>query len=282
MSQQNDEACLQSSGINNEIPENVAQFQSQLSSQSLEIINQIFPQKILELSRLLNVHTNLRVASQSVDYDESSISRNSSFSIYSYVDIPAPDPIVGEGSDNSFSRKRPRNDTDGEGLDADDKKIDENVEENPWYSVVENDQPPLNLDGKDYHCIKELQKILEDEISCLIEYCCILRAWILFKYPRIDTEENLKVSAIEEMAAELSRVEDSSFVFLNNITRFYVARVKLIKKIHKHPTIQDNLNALIHFDHQHLIDVRYQLRDTCNTYAIIHDMLKKNMYHLEG
>ncbi|CAG8604665.1 380_t:CDS:1, partial [Acaulospora morrowiae] len=184
MSQQNDEACLQSSGTNNEIAEeNVARFQSQLSSQSLEIINHIFPQKILELSRLLNVHTNSRVGSQSLDYEESSISRNSSFSIYSYVDVPASDPIVGEGSDNSFSRKRPRNDTEGEGLDIDSKKIEENVKENPWYNVVGDDQPPPNLDGKDYHCIKELQKILEDEISCLVEYCCILRAWILFKYP---------------------------------------------------------------------------------------------------
>ncbi|CAG8512201.1 13400_t:CDS:2, partial [Gigaspora rosea] len=151
-------------------PQNLDQFHSKLKIQSLEIINQIFPRKILELSNLLQYQKDGSVT----DLNFSSLTQR----------------------DDAKSRKRRRNEIN------DHSQIIEDVE-------------------------SELHKILEDEVACFAGYCCKLRAWVTLKYPRIGTEENPKISAQEDITAELSRVEDSSFLFLDSITRYYVARTKL-------------------------------------------------------
>ncbi|CAG8807876.1 9100_t:CDS:2 [Gigaspora margarita] len=202
-------------------PQNLDQFHSKLKIQSLEIINQIFPRKILELSNLLQ-------------YQKEGSITDLNFS-----------PLTQK--DDAKSRKRRRN------------------EINDHSQIVEN----------------ELHKILEDEVACFAGYCCKLRAWVTLKYPsRIGTEENPKISAQEDITAELSRVEDSSFLFLDSITRYYVARTKLCKTYYKFPTIQDSHHALNHLDKQHLISILHHLEDMCNIYVIIYDMLQKNMIYL--
>ncbi|CAG8798732.1 2780_t:CDS:2, partial [Dentiscutata erythropus] len=69
----------------------------------------------------------------------------------------------------------------------------------------------------------QLHKILKNEVACFAGNFCKLKAWVTLKYPRISTEENLKISAqksilIVKIFAELSRIEDSSFLFLDSIT----------------------------------------------------------------
>ncbi|RIB06788.1 proteasome activator pa28 [Gigaspora rosea] len=239
-------------------PQNLDQFHSKLKIQSLEIINQIFPRKILELSNLLQYQKDGSVT----DLNFSSLTQR----------------------DDAKSRKRRRNEIN------DHSQIIEDVESVLCDAIhmTNNDNTDNNNDnimclnnGNDYFRIKELHKILEDEVACFAGYCCKLRAWVTLKYPsRIGTEENPKISAQEDITAELSRVEDSSFLFLDSITRYYVARTKLCKTYYKFPTIQDSHHALYHLDKQHLISILHHLEDMCNIYVIIYDMLQKNMIYL--
>ncbi|KAF0457447.1 putative subunit of proteaseome activator complex [Gigaspora margarita] len=238
-------------------PQNLDQFHSKLKIQSLEIINQIFPRKILELSNLLQ-------------YQKEGSITDLNFS-----------PLTQK--DDAKSRKRRRNEIN------DHSQIVEDVESVLCDAIhmTNNDNTENNNDnimclnnGNDYFRIKELHKILEDEVACFAGYCCKLRAWVTLKYPRIGTEENPKISAQEDITAELSRVEDSSFLFLDSITRYYVARTKLCKTYYKFPTIQDSHHALNHLDKQHLISILHHLEDMCNIYVIIYDMLQKNMIYL--
>ncbi|CAG8598685.1 9569_t:CDS:2, partial [Scutellospora calospora] len=157
--------------------QNLEQFHSKLKLQSLEIINQIFPRKILELNNLLQ------------NQSDGSINN------------PKPSLVQNDNNDNiKSSRKRRRNE-------------------------INNDPTQTGEIIKDAE--SELHKILEYEVACFAGYCCKLRAWVTIKYPRIGTEENPKVSAQEDITAELSRVENSSFLFLDSITRYYIARAKL-------------------------------------------------------
>ncbi|CAG8501384.1 3728_t:CDS:2, partial [Dentiscutata erythropus] len=186
-------------------PQNLDQFHSKLKLQSLEIINQIFPRKILELSNLLQ-------------YQKDSSVTNLNFS-----------PLVQNDDDDAKSRKRRRNEINDHSQIVENVKDVESVLCDAIH-MTNNDNTDNNDDsimclnnGNDYFRIKELHKILENEVACFAGYCCKLRAWVTLKYPRIGAEENPKISAQEE----LSRVEDSSFLFLDSITRYYVARTKL-------------------------------------------------------
>ncbi|CAG8493710.1 5513_t:CDS:2, partial [Scutellospora calospora] len=194
--------------ISNQI-QNLEQFHSKLKLQSLEIINQIFPCKILELNNLLQYQSDGSITN------------------------PKPSLIQNDNNDVKSSRKRRRNE-----INDDSTQTDEIVKDAESVSckaismknsddVDNNDNMACLNNGKDYFRIKELHKILEYEVACFAGYCCKLRAWVTLKYPRIGTEENPKISAQEDITAELSRVEDSSFLFLDSITRYYIARAKL-------------------------------------------------------
>ncbi|CAG8696855.1 3354_t:CDS:2 [Cetraspora pellucida] len=220
-------------------PQNLDQFHSKLKLQSLEIINQIFPRKILELNNLLQ-------------YQKDGSVTNLKISLVQNDDIK--------------SRKRRREEINDHSQIVEDVKDAKSVLCDAIHTknsdrVDNNDNTECVNNGNDYYRIKELHKILEDEVACFAGYCCKLRAWVTLKYPRIGTEENPKISAQEDITAELSRVEDSSFLFLDSITRYYVARTKLCKTYYKFPTIQDSYHALNHLDKQHLISVLHHLED---------------------
>ncbi|RHZ81327.1 hypothetical protein Glove_121g85 [Diversispora epigaea] len=289
---------LNDNNNNNDIPQNLEQFRSQLSIQSHEIINQIFPNKIIKLNRLFNYHTNQKFTSQldfcfedSQPTDINLSSQSSLFSIdgsqYSNSSIPTIN-ISNINKDNSITRKRKRNPDEEyeEEQNIDHKKInDENVKENlhkfcddtnnEYNEIAKLYVQHLN-EGKDYRCIEELQKNLEDEVDCLIEYCCKLRGWVSLKYYS-STEEKTEV-----ITTELSRVEKNSLAFLGTITNFHVERSELITNIYKYPSIHNNFNALAHFDKQHLISIRHHLQDMCNTYVIIHNIFQNDIIHFDN
>lgn len=207
---------------NESISQSLKQFRSQLSTQSHEIIKQIFPNKIIELNRLFNDYSNKKFLS-SLDFcfedsqqtDINLSSQSSLFSICSHIDesphsdstIPTIDipNIINE--DNSITRKRKRNpDDDEKNIDLIDRKRINNENRQENLNEFENDanntyneitKLSLHLnEGKEYRCIKELQMILKDEVACLIEYCCKLRVWVSLKYLRFVCKKGLRIFVI--------------------------------------------------------------------------------------
>ncbi|CAG8560962.1 7717_t:CDS:2 [Diversispora eburnea] len=279
------------------------QFRSQLSTQSHGIINQIFPNKIIELNRLFNDYTNKKFTSQldfcfedSQQTDINLSSQSSLFSIYSNIDcsqysnssIPTINiPNINKDNSNAPKKRKGNPDEEYKEQNIDHKKIkDGNSKENlhkfcddansEYNEIAKLSVQHLN-EGKDYRCIEELQKILKDEVACLIEYCCKLRVWI-----STNTEEKTSgMSTLEVITTELSRVEANSLAFLGTFTKFHVDRSELIKNIYKYPSIHDNFNALVYFDYKHLINIRHHLQDMFNTYVIIHNIFQNDIIPLD-
>jgi len=125
--------------------------------------------------------------------------------------------------------------------------------------------------------IVDLLTILKREILDLIEMINTVKIWIQLNIPRIEDGNNFGVSIQEETVSELSRAEDSGFTLLESITKYFVTRAKLVSKILKHPNIEDYSQTVIELDEKEFINLRLCCLDLRNNYAILHDMIIKNM-----
>ncbi len=55
--------------------------------------------------------------------------------------------------------------------------------------------------------------------------------WIQLNIPRIEDGNNFGVSIQEETLNEISRVEDPGYATLENLTKYYATRGKLVSKV---------------------------------------------------
>jgi len=129
--------------------------------------------------------------------------------------------------------------------------------------------------------ILELLAIIKREILELIEMINTVKIWIQLNIPRIEDGNNFGVSIQEETVSELSRAEDSGFAVLESMTKYFVTRAKLVTKVIKHPTIEDYKQCVLELDDKEFVNLRFCALDLRNNYAILHDIIIKNLEKLK-
>jgi proteasome activator subunit 3 (PA28 gamma) len=97
-------------------------------------------------------------------------------------------------------------------------------------------------------------------------------------------------------------LQDSGFAVLENMTKFFISRAKLISKvrklflfffrflltvgnemqIEKFPTVEDYSHSVVELDEKEYITLRLCLLDLRNSYAILHDMITKNLEKIKA
>jgi len=81
----------------------------------------------------------------------------------------------------------------------------------------------------------------------------------------------------EEVLEELTRSEDSALAMIDTPAKYYVARGKLISKALKYPQIEDYAKSIALLDEKQYLDVRLAYKDLRNNYAILDDVVQKNL-----
>jgi proteasome activator subunit 3 (PA28 gamma) len=95
--------------------------------------------------------------------------------------------------------------------------------------------------------------------------------------PRIEDGNNFGVSIQEETVSELGRSEDAGFAVLETMTKYFVTRAKLVSRVVKYPDIEDYRQSVIELDEKEYINLRLCCLDLRNNYAILYDMISKNL-----
>jgi len=129
--------------------------------------------------------------------------------------------------------------------------------------------------------IVDLIALLKVEVLQLIEMINTVKIWIQLNIPRIEDGNNFGVSIQEETVSELSRAEESGFSLLDSITKYFVTRAKLTSKTVKFPQIADYKQSIVELDEKEFINLRLCCLDLRNNYAILHDMIIKNLEKLK-
>uniref|UniRef100_A0A8C7U5J3 Proteasome activator complex subunit 3 n=1 Tax=Oncorhynchus mykiss TaxID=8022 RepID=A0A8C7U5J3_ONCMY len=223
-------------------------FRERITGEAENLVADFFPKKLLELDSFLKEPI-LNVA----DLKE----------IHSEINIKVPDPIIlnnsHDGVDVQNSRKRKMED----GLDDD--NYGPKVFAMPGGMIKSNGQ------------LVDLIERVKPEIRTLIEKCNTVKMWVQLLIPRIEDGNNFGVSIQEETVAELRTVEGEAASYLDQISRYYITRAKLVSKITKYPHVEDYQRTVTEIDEKEYISLKIIVSELRNQYVTLHDMILKNI-----
>uniref|UniRef100_A0AAZ3R3V8 Proteasome activator PA28 C-terminal domain-containing protein n=1 Tax=Oncorhynchus tshawytscha TaxID=74940 RepID=A0AAZ3R3V8_ONCTS len=120
------------------------------------------------------------------------------------------------------------------------------------------------------------KKLLELD-SFLKEPILNVKMWVQLLIPRIEDGNNFGVSIQEETVAELRTVEGEAASYLDQISRYYITRAKLVSKITKYPHVEDYQRTVTEIDEKEYISLKIIVSELRNQYVTLHDMILKNI-----
>ena len=129
-------------------------------------------------------------------------------------------------------------------------------------------------------CNKRLSVLAEKikpYIQELIDHSNILKMWITLLIPKIEDGNNFGVSVQEDTLGEARQVESEAASYLDQISRYFITRAKLVSKVAKYPHIDDYRQAVNELDEKEYISLRLISCELRNHYASLHDVILKNM-----
>ncbi|KAH9513365.1 Proteasome activator complex subunit 3 [Bulinus truncatus] len=225
----------------------VTEFIEQFKKESEQLVRETFPQKVLEIDALFK-----QVKSENPKDVEQE------------ADIPYPVPLE---------------DSESNSLEANSKKRKIEVDVNN-HSVNVLGTRVLVFPGgsipynKFVHSYCEKAKPL---MRGLMEHANMVRMWINFLIPKIEDGNNFGVSIQEDVVAEARQVESEAASYLDQISRYYLQRARIISKIAKYPHIEDYRQSIKEFDERQMLNLQNAILEMRNHYASLHDIIMKNI-----
>lgn len=215
------------------------EFKDKTKDEAEILVKQVFPQKVIMLHDLLN----------SAKFSPDRIKEFSN----AETNIPYPETIM--NNDEPALKKR---------------KQDGGEAGTPVYALP-NGIAPTN------EPISELIEIVKPHIRTLITHANQVKMWIAYMIPRIEDGNNFGVSIQEDALAETRQVEAEVAAYLDQISRYYMTRAKVVSKIAKYPHVEDYRRTVKELDEKEFVSMRLVLCELRNQYATLHDLIIKNI-----
>jgi len=125
--------------------------------------------------------------------------------------------------------------------------------------------------------MSKLHEEIKKQSAQLSESCDKVKLWVNLTMPKIEDGDNFGVSIQEEALNELHRSQESAYNLRDCARTDHLARAKICCKIIKYPHVEDYTHALKEHDDKQLYLARQHLIDIRNIYAVITDILHKNI-----
>jgi len=147
------------------------------------------------------------------------------------------------------------------------------------------DEPPakrsrtisISDEIKSNEILLELIDELKPEVSSLMEHSANIRIWITLHVPKIEDGNNFGVSVQEDTLAELRQVEAECAQYLDQISRYYLTRGKMLSKCIKYPQIADYKRCIQELDTKQFVSLRFMLSEIRNHHCTLADLINKNI-----
>ncbi|KZT74934.1 proteasome activator pa28, REG alpha/beta subunit [Daedalea quercina L-15889] len=229
----------------------IEEFQAAAVAAAEDVVFRGFPGKILELQQLID-STN----------DESS-PFHISHAATSTDPTVHPPPFVEEGPD---VKKRKLHSSDTNGVVTTGLTLSNDVRHAVYPNLVTANQH-----------IDKVHGIVKKECEQLADLCDKVKLWVNLSMPKIEDGDNFGVQIQEEVLTELHRSQESAYNIRDAGRTDHLNRAKICSKIVKYPHLEDYALALKEHDEKQLYVARQNLYDLRNVYAILTDILHKNI-----
>jgi len=125
--------------------------------------------------------------------------------------------------------------------------------------------------------LAKVHGILKKECEQLVIYTDHVKLWVTLTMPKIEDGDNFGVQVQEEVLGEVHRAQESAYNVRDAARQNYLARAKICSKLIKYPHVEDYTLALHEHDEKHLYVARQNMIDIRNMYAILTDLIHKNI-----
>jgi len=125
--------------------------------------------------------------------------------------------------------------------------------------------------------ISKTKICLKKESSEMLKYLSSIRLWIQLNVPRIEDGNNFGVQVQEDMIQEIGKAEENAFSAIDLLTKYHVARGKMLSKCLKYPQVLDYKESIKEIDQKYYTDIITGMRDLRNNYAGLYDSIQKNL-----
>jgi len=229
---------------------NIEDFKESSKKEGERIVKDVFPIKFAELQKML-------------ESEQFSLSRVNK--INSEINIPCPEPILlandikGNGEAAGTPGKK--------------RKLDEDALNTPGSKVLLLPNGPSDTNT---HLVEMIDTI-KPQIVDLIDNANKIKMWITYMVPRIEDGNNFGVSIQEETLSEARQVESEAATYLDQISRYFMTRGKIIAKVAKYPHVNDIRRTVAELDEKEFISLRLIVHELRNNYVSLHDMIMKNL-----
>ncbi|KAI9444699.1 proteasome activator pa28 REG alpha/beta subunit [Lactarius indigo] len=223
----------------------IEEFRKSVEADAQDVIFRVFPSKNLIKS----------TSSPSSPFHQSHATEFTDLKVY-----PPPSPSNSAGESDKKKRKREVEETN---------------------SHVSNDTQHARFPNV-FHAnrhIVSVHETLKKECEQLIELTDKVKLWINLTMPNGD---NFGVQIQEEVLSELHRSQESGYNIRDCVRQNHLNRAKISSKIIKYPHLEDYGLALKEHDDKQLYIARQNLSDLRNVYAVVTDMLHKNITKLRS
>uniref|UniRef100_A0A8R1I3F4 Proteasome activator complex subunit 3 n=1 Tax=Caenorhabditis japonica TaxID=281687 RepID=A0A8R1I3F4_CAEJA len=231
------------------VPENkeLSEYKQNLFAEAEKIVKEEFPRKVIEFNSLLK--------SPRLSYD-----RLAEILPDKSLNIPVPNVENGNTKEDEPAAKRKR------------------------VASITNDEKPKGapvfaFSSGTVPCNDNLAKLMDEvrpKLRDAVEQTNTVKMWITLLIPRIEDGNNFGVGIQEETLAEVRNVESEAASFLDQMSRYFTTRGKLITKIAKYPHVDDYRRAILDMDEKQFINIRLVVLEMRNHFSTLHDMIMKN------
>ncbi|THH18559.1 hypothetical protein EW146_g2461 [Bondarzewia mesenterica] len=236
--------------LDEETATKLEEFRKSVADEAELVVYRTFPSKIFQLQQLID-----STSSTSSPFHLSHASATTDPIVY-------PPPESPSVSDEPDTKKRKRS--------VDDSGINGHVVSDTQYAR----SPNVVLSNKH---ITEVHATMKEECEQLAELFDKVKLWVNLTMPRIEDGDNFGVQVQEEVLSELHRSQESVYNMRDSARQSHLTRAKIASKLIKYPHVEDYTLALKEHDEKQLYVARQNLFDIRNIYAIMTDILHKNI-----
>jgi len=150
----------------------------------------------------------------------------------------------------------------------------------PWRKKAPRSESELARLKTHVQCNRPLTTAIskiQQHIKNFVDVLGDLKFSVSLRVPKMEDGNNMGVQVQEEVLAELTQIEERCFNALEEFTKYFEDRGKLISKILKWPQIEDWRSALREFDKKAVLELKCYEEDCINDYTVVLDLMTKNI-----
>jgi len=127
----------------------------------------------------------------------------------------------------------------------------------------------------------EMKNQLRKEANTLVDNVTTIKLWIHLSIPRIEDGNNFGVQVQEDILTNVIKAEENAISATDQFAKYHLGRAKIIAKALKHPEVEDFKETIYELDEKCYSDMLIAFKDLRNNYAVLYDLISKNLDKLQ-